>query len=599
MTRPVLARFLAPVVMRLLRAATPGMTALAVAAGVAQAQQAVHSPHGTLPDSLECSACHTAEGWSSLRRDPGFVHGARTGFVLTGAHESAACASCHTNLRFDGPKVRPDDCASCHADIHEGRMLPECSACHTTGSFSDVDGERIHARTSFPLTGAHLQITCESCHVTARGGTFTRLDPDCVSCHAKDYSGARAVDHVAAGYPTNCTVCHGTLSWRDTQTFDHAMISNGFVLRGAHTRLECASCHRTSDMAPLFHAASQDDCVACHQADYDREHSGTSFPTTCLSCHNMETWGDVGDFDHALTGFQLQGSHATLGCASCHTPDGRKLLFPQPTSQTDCVACHQSDYDHQHAGSGFPTTCLSCHDQSSWDAAGVDHAAVSGGFALAGPHATAACTTCHQIPGYQLLFPNPTDQTDCVACHQADYDAQHAGSGFPTTCLSCHQANTWTGATVDHPSLSGGFALQGVHGTLSCTACHAVPGYALLFPKPTGQNDCVTCHQSQFDAAHGGVGFPSTCLTCHTVNAWLPSTFDHDAQYFRIYSGTHQGRWDTCATCHTVPTDFAAFSCLVCHEHSKSNTDGHHQGVSGYVYDSNACYSCHRGGGGG
>lgn len=488
----------------------------------AGAQQAVQNPHGTLPDSLHCSDCHTAEGWTVLRKPLGFVHGAKTGFTLTGAHTTATCAGCHTRLRFDEPAVKPNECASCHADVHQGRMLQDCAACHTTTSFRRVDAERIHARTSFPLTGAHRQLTCAACHVTDAGGAFSRISPECSSCHMKDYRNARTVNHVAAGYPTTCTVCHGTLTWSDTRGFDHAAVAKGFALVGAHAALPCASCHHTGDMAPLFTPTDQNDCVTCHRADFQRAHSGTSFPTTCLSCHDVNSWKNVGKFDHALTGFQLQGAHASLACSSCHASDGTSLLFPKPTSQQDCVACHQADYNKEHAGSGFPTTCLSCHNQSSWG-----------------------------------------------------------------------------DATVDHAALSGGFQLLGAHTTLQCTACHAVPGYALLFPKPAGQNDCVTCHQTQFNSAHGGQGFPTTCASCHTVNAWTPSTFDHDAQYFPIYSGTHQGRWSTCATCHTVASDFSAFSCIECHEHSQGNTDPHHTDVKGYVYSPTSCYSCHRNGGGG
>ncbi|HET9039456.1 MAG TPA: hypothetical protein VFN40_04765, partial [Gemmatimonadales bacterium] len=60
-----------------------------------------------------------------------------------------------------------------------------------------------------------------------------------------------------------------------------------------------------------------------------------------------------------------------------------------------------------------------------------------------------------------------------------------------------------------------------------------------------------------------------------------------------IYSGAHAGRWASCATCHTNAANFQAFTCLTCHEHAKSTMDSKHSGRSGYVYDSQACYSCH------
>ncbi len=785
----------------------------------ALARQAKVNPHGTLPDSLECSACHTDEGWVPLRTTLRFEHGARSGFVLSGAHTQVPCAGCHLDLHFDGPEVKADDCSACHADVHEGRMTQACTTCHTTRSFDQVDGEAVHARTSFPLTGAHRQVTCESCHVDDVGGAFTALPTDCVACHQPDYSGAQTIDHVSAGYPTDCTRCHSTLGWGDAPAFDHAAASGGFTLLGAHTGLRCASCHATPGMAPLFPAATQDDCVACHRADYDREHGGSAFPTTCLSCHTVDTWDDA-DFDHALTGFQLQGRHANLECAACHAPGSRDLRFPAPSGQDDCVVCHQADYDHEHAGSGFPTTCLSCHNQQRWEGASFDHAttgfalvgahepapcadchgepaqlsalpsgpedcvachqpdydgahggsdfpvtciechtqaswegatfdhvAIANGFALEGPHATAACTSCHSVPDYGLLFPTPSSQddcavchqadydgahggssfpttcldchvpdtwsgatidhgaigngfaldgphataactdratrcrttgsssrlpragrlrglppgglrpastrarasrrrvstvthrapgrgprwttsrcraastswgptprrparpatrcpttrcssrrrrtqNDCVACHQAEYDREHAGSGFPTTCLDCHASNTWSGATVDHVSISGGFDLLGAHATATCTACHSIPDYGLLFPTPAGQNDCVACHQTDYDGAHAGSGYPTDCAACHTVSAWQPSTFDHDAPVLPDLLGRAPGRWSSCNDCH-LGGNLSSFTCTTAACHSKSETDGHHGEVRDYVYEDGACLSCH------
>ena len=137
----------------------------------------------------------------------------------------------------------------------------------------------------------------------------------------------------------------------------------------------------------------------------------------------------------------------------------------------------------------MPTACTHCHTGDTWEGAEFDHAQTS--FALEGVHAAAACETCHTVPDYGLLFPSPTGPNDCVACHQSEYDPNHAGSGFPTTLRDCHSVDTWEGATADHASLSGGFVLEGVHATAACETCHSVPDYGLLFPSPTGSDDCV------------------------------------------------------------------------------------------------------------
>ena len=69
--------------------------------------------------------------------------------------------------------------------------------------------------------------------------------------------------------------------------------------------------------------------MACHQADYDEEHAGSSIPDTCLACHNVETWEDA-DFDHALSGFPLLPPHDRLECDDCHGARRSELKFPAP-----------------------------------------------------------------------------------------------------------------------------------------------------------------------------------------------------------------------------------------------------------------------------
>ncbi|MDX1440299.1 MAG: hypothetical protein R3284_10405, partial [Rubricoccaceae bacterium] len=206
------------------------------------------------------------------------------------------------------------------------------------------------------------------------------------------------------------------------------------------------------------------------------------------------------------------------------------------------------------------------------------------GFSLVGAHTSLDCSSCHTGPEFEPIW-IPQNQNDCYTCHEGDHENVHPA--FPTSCIDCHNTSTWAGATFDHDAT--GFSLVGAHVGLDCSACHTGPDFEPIW-IPQNQNDCFTCHEEDSQQAHQG--FPTTCLDCHTVETWAGATFDHDP-LFPIYSGRHEGEWDTCQTCHIVPGDFSVFSCLTCHEHNQVEMDDRHEDVPGYVYESTACYSCH------
>ncbi len=616
------------------------------------------NPHGEI--AIPCEACHTPEAWTPLRKTLDFDHSEQTRFVMTGRHAEVACANCHLDLRFDRPNFTADDCASCHLDVHRGQLGDDCQSCHNTEDFGLTNGTLIHAQTSFPLTGSHLQVTCETCHTEALDGLFAPLDTDCFACHAPEYQNAASIDHIAAGFSTDCAQCHTTLAFSSAGGFNHAAAAGGFTLVGTHAEVQCAACHTVPGFEPIFAAAEQDDCFACHQDDYDRagdpdhaaagfptdcaqchtvtvwenadfehvmasdgfaligahqplpcsachvgadfevledpsdqndcfacharehEEEHPDFPTDCLQCHTVETWDDA-DFDHnTTTDFSLVGAHVSLPCSSCHVGNDFEVIF-DTDNQDDCFACHAAEHEAEHPS--LPTDCLQCHTVETWEDADFDHATIADGFALVGAHQPLPCSACHVGLDFEVIF-DTDDQNDCFACHAREHEEEHAD--FPTDCLQCHTVETWEDADFDHGTATE-FALVGAHVSLPCSSCHTGPDFDLAF-EPSGQNDCVACHQADTDDAH--YGFPSDCLQCHTVDTWDDADFDH-ASFFPINSGSHAGTWDSCQTCHTQPANFEVFSCLTCHEHNREEMDDKHEDVGDYVYESNACLQCH------
>ncbi len=518
-----------------------------------------------------CLDCHGIDSWEA----GAFDHSV-TGFALVGAHIDLDCSSCHV-----GPDNTPiwiptsqDDCFTCHEDDHQDEhpnFPTTCLDCHTTDSW-DADAFDHAATTGFGLLGAHMPLDCSSCHL--RPGFELIWEPssadDCVTCHEDDAIQAHT------GFPTTCLDCHTTDTW-DSGSFDHAG-TTGFPLLGAHLPLDCSSCHQLPGFELIWEPSSADDCVTCHEDDAIQAHTG--FPTTCQDCHSTDTW-DSGSFDHSgTTGFPLLGAHLPLDCSSCHILPGFELIW-EPSSAQDCVTCHEDDHQDRHPN--FPTTCLDCHTTDTWDDATFDHGTTTG-FPLVGAHMPLDCSSCHLLPGFELIW-DPSSADDCVTCHEDDHQNNHPN--FPTTCLDCHTTDSWDSDGFDHGATTG-FPLLGAHMPLDCSSCHLLPGFELIW-EPSSAQDCVTCHEDDANQAH--TGFPTTCRDCHTVDSW-DSTFDHDP-IFPIYSGRHQGEWATCQTCHTDPGNFMTFSCFTCHEHNRPDTDDRHRDVGGYVYESNACYSCH------
>jgi hypothetical protein len=332
---------------------------LAAAPSALRAQARTASPHGELRNRIDCTQCHTAEAWRPLRRDPDFEHRRDAGFPLDGRHASVACAACHEGLRFDRPRAAPDECAVCHRDPHQGRLSTDCALCHDPRGFDSAPGPEAHLRTSFPLTGAHLAVPCEGCHANERDGLFTRLDARCIACHQGDYTRALFPNHAQAGFSITCEDCHRTTRWTGGR-FDHVTAS-GFPLVGAHLRIDCSACHAPPDFQVRFQAASADDCIACHRADYDREHTGMGFSLICTDCHTVERW-EGAQFDHDGFFPIYSGRHRGRWdrCQDCHTTTGDFAVF---SCTTGCHARNETDGHHEgESGYAYESAlCFSCH----------------------------------------------------------------------------------------------------------------------------------------------------------------------------------------------------------------------------------------------
>jgi hypothetical protein len=249
--------------------------------------------HEGFVDDMDCSACHTADGWqlATTAGASGFDHD-RTGFALRGAHVQTRCMGCHTGT------ARPvGACESCHRDSHQGRNDGACAECHAATAWSDTATLAQHRRTRMPLTGRHAVLDCTQCHRRSGERAFSDVPSDCYACHRTEYHAATIHPvHDGAGgsapFSRDCGQCHRTSGWQPAIAPPGVMARSvarlaehdaRFALTsGSHRATECRACHPDQRRMQLIR------CDGCHQSARLRtQHRSpvSRSSAACLGCH--------------------------------------------------------------------------------------------------------------------------------------------------------------------------------------------------------------------------------------------------------------------------------------------------------------------------
>jgi hypothetical protein len=448
-----------------------------------------------------------------------------------------------------------------------------------------------HVKTGFPLTGAHVTLPCETCHVQ---GTFKGTPKKCETCHTPGSRVQSATVKPSNHIPTNqaCNQCHSsTASWRVAR-FTHIGVAphqcgqchNNSIAQGKSsnhpvTNQPCDTCHRTTTWmsAAFTHLGVMPGaCATCHGSTATRKPSN-HIPTnlSCDACHTTGGSFTTSRFTHSAT----QGV-MPLQCATCHNGSytqwnalGKHATHVATTAS--CDTCHTGHVSFAMAGSTFnhagvtPGSCATCHTQ--------------GGSATTFKPAnhiptTLSCDACHSTGGTftTSTFSHSATQGviagQCSTCHNGSYTqwnalgkhaahvattascdtchtgyATFAGAGFnhagvtPGGCASCHNGSQVTGKPGNH-----------IPTTLSCDACHSTGGTftTSTFTHSATQGviagQCATCHNGSYTqwnapgkpANH--VATTAACDTCHkNYTSFAGATFSH--------TGISPG---TCSSCH-------------------------------------------------
>lgn len=198
-------------------------------------------------------------------------------------------------------------------------------------------------------------------------------------------------------------------------------------------------------------------------------------------------------------------------------------------------------------------------------------------------------------PGLMISPGKPIDahaelSTDCFACH-----SPFMGSA-PEKCITCHKVKEIGIKTTKGLSIAKEKKNVVFHQKLiedDCVACHSdhkgvkafrpISQFSHYLLDSTLKDQCDSCHGNPGDALHSKI--KGNCSQCHTLDAWLPATFDHD-KYFR-FDRHHETE---CETCH-INSDYSGYTCYGCHEHSRSKIREEH--VEEGIYDYENCTECH------
>ena len=369
-----------------------------------------------------------------------------------------------------------------------------------------------------------------------------------------------------------------------------AQLSPG-KLSQAHASLEgvtdCTKCHSNDrELAP-------EKCLSCHiRIKNEQEESkglhGQKDYQECQKCHVEHLGRDVSliywkggekAFDHNLTGFMLEGKHASLNCRDCHLAKFMRGLSVGSDERIDpgrtfmglhseCTSCHVDEHRGQEGDN-----CLKCHNQVAWKpVVGFDHARTE--FALTGKHQTVDCVKCHVLqtdrpigkdPDYMKLTGLKFER--CTDCHK---DAHNGRLG--QNCTSCHNTSGWfkvNTTSFDHSKTR--YPLEGMHVTVTCSKCHgeSQSKKGLKFAA------CTDCHTDYHRGQFAKRASRGACEECHTVKGFTPANFlmsQHDKTDYPL-RGAHR-----------------AVPCVACHK--KSSLSG--PAAYNFVFKSTTCFACHK-----
>ncbi|MBI3563415.1 MAG: hypothetical protein HY080_17060 [Gammaproteobacteria bacterium] len=448
-----------------------------------------------------------------------------------------------------------------------------------------------HDTTGFILTGAHVDLVCDSCHIR---GIFKGIPKTCDGCHAQVSqitATKKSSNHIRSS--DRCDDCHVDTAFKPARV-DHSSVigtciscHDGRVATGKPVNHppagnNCESCHRTTTWATsgFNHEGITNNCGSCHNGvnakskmPTDIVHSNVMNVTSCENCHTSFTTWPPAIFDHSYI--------SVTTCVTCHKP-GTVVKTTRP-AMTSSGAAHVAQ-----------DNCESCHNTASWKLTGAfNHSGITGN-----------CVSCHSaLKPADVVHANVSNVTVCENCHTSfsvwpPTSFNHAFIAS-NQCVKCHTPGAMPKHTSRPVTTSSG-ATHPVDD--NCQNCHVNTSSWTIgsFDHNGITNNCVSCHMSKkpTDTEHSNFTSPTVCENCHkSFTTWPLTTLDHS-----LNATSH------CVTCHSpghktvtvrpalkangLPHDVND-NCELCHNPGTSWTTGAGGKPADHNTRTSGCSSCH------
>jgi hypothetical protein len=358
---------------------------------------------------------------------------------------------------------------------------------------------------------------------------------------------------------------------KESEGILNRLLAPGPLMSG-HKNLEGKDCLKCHDAGK---GISQEKCLDCHKPIKLQMNAGTGYhglmKQSCIDCHSDHKGRDFDSvkvnlktFDHKLTGYNLEGKHATLKCSECHTEKrSEKFIRKQDISfvgaKSSCVSCHKKDDVHAFKGEYAKKDCAVCHSLKSWKQEVKFNHEKDTHYKLEGKHAEMKCADCHGPNSKKPLsqYKWPIAKSQCMACH-ADFHKKNLSPQFAGgKCQACHDQKTWKLPDFDHSVTK--YPLREKHAELKCEECHKqspkVLASGLKNFKFTGlKSDCLSCHKDYHrfgERKSVKLGKLNQCLSCHNERSWDKiHNFEHSTSTRYVIDGKHNEL--KCEECHLI-----------------------------------------------